>query len=133
MAISGEKDKGKTGKRVLIIEDDAFLVKVYQIKFQNEGVEVLLAADGKEALDIVKTGEPPSVVLLDLMLPGINGFEVLTEIRKNEKWKKVPVIILSNLGQPQDMERGKTLGAQDYIVKADVRINDVVERVKKYL
>lgn len=120
-------------KRILIIEDDVFLTKAYQVKFQNEGFEVQVAVDGKEALSLLQNSEPPDVVLLDIMLPGVDGFAVLGEIRKNEKWKKVPVIISSNLGQEKDIGRGKELGAQDYIVKAEVKISDVVDRVKKYL
>ena len=119
-------------KTVFAVEDDIFLVKVYKTVFEKEQIEVWIAANGNEALKFLEK-EPPDAVLLDLMLPGISGFDVLAEIRKNEKWKKVPVIILSNLGQPQDMERGKALGANEYIVKANVKINEVVETVKKYL
>jgi len=119
-------------KTVFAVEDDIFLVKVYKTVFEKEQIEVWIAANGNEALKFLEK-EPPDAVLLDLMLPGISGFDVLAEIRKNEKWKKVPVIILSNLGQPQDMERGKALGANEYIVKSNVKINEVVETVKKYL
>lgn len=127
--------KGNTGsekKIVFIVEDDLFLVKVYRVKFQQEGIEVWEAQDGKEALKFLEK-DPPSLVLLDLMLPGLSGFEVLAEIRKNERWKDVPVIVLSNLGQSQDIERCKALGIKEYIVKADTRINDMVEKVKQYL
>ena len=72
-------------------------------------------------------------MLLDLMLPKVNGFEVLSQIRGNEQWKNVPVIILSNLGQQQDIQRGKELGVKEYIVKANIKINDVVEKIKQYL
>lgn len=119
-------------KSVLIIEDDVFLVKAYQIKFRKEGIDAKVASDGKEAMALLDK-EPPAVVLLDLMLPGISGFTVLEAIRKNEKWKKVPVLILSNLGQPQDIEHGKALGVADYIVKANVKINEIVDKVKKFL
>jgi len=117
---------------VLIIEDDAFLIKIYQVRFRAEGIDVWTATDGSEALSFL-VKEPPNIVLLDLMLPNVSGWDVLIAVRKNDKWKSVPVIILSNLGQPEDIERGKELGATDYIVKANVRINDVVERAKKFL
>lgn len=127
------KTTGKDSKKtVLIIEDDMFLVKAYQIKFQKEGIDAKIASDGKEALALLEK-DPPAVVLLDLMLPGISGFTVLEAIRKNDRWKKVPVLILSNLGQPQDIERGKALGVVDYIVKANVKINDIVDKVRKWL
>lgn len=119
-------------KKVFIVEDDAFLLKAYQIKFEKEGIGVEVATDGKEAIDMLKNA-PASVVMLDLMLPGASGFEVLSAIRKDSKWKNVPVIILSNLGQSQDVEKAKTLGVTDYIIKANTRINDIVEKVKKFL
>ncbi len=125
-------DAKQKSKKILIIEDDVFLVKAYQVKFKKEGIEADVASDGKEALAYLEQ-DPPAAVLLDLMLPGISGFTVLEEIRKNERWKKVPVIILSNLGQPQDIERGKELGVLDYIVKANVKINEIVEKVRKFL
>lgn len=119
-------------KKVFIIEDDAFLLKAYQIKFEKEGIEVEVATDGKEAIGMLKN-TPASVVMLDLMLPGASGFEVLAAIRKDAKWKDVPVVILSNLGQSQDVEKAKGLGVTDYIIKANTRINDIVDKIKKLL
>jgi len=131
--MNAKQNKTKEKKKVVfVIEDDLFLVKAYKIKFQKEGAEVWVSTDGKEALSFLER-EPPNIVLLDLMLPGLSGFEVLAAIRENERWKNVPVIILTNLGQPQDIERGKQLGIEDYIVKANVKIDDVVKKVKKYL
>ncbi|MFA5109171.1 MAG: response regulator [Patescibacteria group bacterium] len=126
-----KKEDGQK-KSVLIIEDDVLLVQAYQIKFKKEGIDAQVAFDGREALAFLDK-EPPGVVLLDLMLPGISGFTVLEEIRKNEKWKEVPVIILSNLGQTNDIERGKAMGVVDYVVKANVKINEIVEKVRKFL
>lgn len=119
-------------KTVLIIEDDVFLVKAYQIKFEKEGFNVLTATDGKEVADVLEK-EPPHIVLLDLMLPGISGFDILETIKKNPKWKDVPVIILSNLGQTQDIERGKKLGANDYFIKTNIKMSEIVDTVRKYL
>lgn len=124
--------KSKNNKNIVfVVEDDIFLVKAYQIKLEKEGVEVWTATDGKEALTFLEK-QAPNVVMLDLMLPHLSGFDILTEIRKNEHWKDVPVIILTNLGQPQDAERCKQLGVADYIVKANTKINDVIEKVKKF-
>ena len=108
-------------KTVLVVEDELFLIQAYKIKFEKEGVVTWIANDGKAALAFL-TKDPPNVVLLDLLLPGVNGFEVLEAIRKNEKWKNVPVIVLTNLGQTQDMERTKVLGVSDYIIKANTKI-----------
>jgi len=127
-----QKNTADSKKIVFVVEDDSFLVQAYQIKFEKEGMEVWVATDGEEALDFLKK-EPPDVILLDIMLPKVSGFSVLEAIRKDERWKGVPVIILSNLGQQQDIERGKALGVVEYIVKANAKINEVVEKVKKLL
>jgi two-component system OmpR family response regulator/two-component system alkaline phosphatase synthesis response regulator PhoP len=119
-------------KIILIVEDDLFLIRAYQIKFEKEGFEVWVASDGNLAMARLQ-GNPPDIVLLDLMLPGVNGFDILEDIRKSPKWKDVPVIILTNLGQEQDKKKGEALGVKDYIVKANVKISEVVERVKKYV
>lgn len=116
----------------MIIEDDIFLIKAYQVKFEKEGIDAVVANDGKEAMGFLDK-EPVSVVILDLMLPGMSGFDILEAIRKNSKWKNVPVIILSNLGQQEDIDRGKALGANEYFIKTNIKINEIVEKVKKYL
>lgn len=128
---AGRQDANVKNKTILVVEDDVFLVNAYQIKFQKEGIEVWVASDGKEAMDFLGK-EPPRVVLLDLMLPGVNGFEVLAAIRQNERWKKTPVIVLSNLGQSEDVEKARALGIDDYIIKANSKIGEVTEKIKKY-
>jgi len=127
-----QKNTAGSKKIVFVVEDDSFLVQAYQIKFEKEGMEVWVAADGEEAINFLKK-EPPNVILLDIMLPKVSGFSVLEAMRKDERWKGVPVIILSNLGQQQDIERGKALGVVEYIVKANAKISEVVEKVKKLL
>lgn len=116
---------------VLVVEDDVFLVKAYQVKLEKEGFEVWVAMDGKEA-NAMLTKQPPSVVLLDMMLPFASGFDILQSIRNVESWKQVPVIVLTNLGQNQDIERAKTLGVAEYLVKANTKISDIAEKAKKY-
>ncbi len=119
-------------KIIFIVEDDTFLAKAYEMRFKNEIVDVWLAHDGNQAMEYVKK-EPADVVLLDLMLPGVSGFDVLAAMRKSDKWKSVPVIVLSNLGDDADIERGRALGATDYLVKASVRMDDVVKKVKQHI
>ncbi len=119
-------------KKILVVEDDLFLIRAYQIKLEKEGFEVMVATEGTAAMDYLQK-DPPDMVMLDLMLPGISGFDVLENIRKNPKWKGVPVIVLTNLGQEQDKKRVEELGVKDYIVKANVKIADVIEKVKGYL
>lgn len=119
-------------KTILIIEDDAFLVKAYQLRFEKEQMNVEVIMTGSDALLRLEKA-PPHVILLDLMLPGVSGFDILTALRKLPQWEHVPVVILSNLGQPEDVQRAKELGANDYVVKANMRINDIADAVKKYL
>lgn len=125
------KNSGKN--KIMVVEDDKFLVKVYQLKFDKEGFDVVVASDGMEAISLIESGYVPNIVLLDLMLPIVNGFEVLAVIKKKDKWKKVPVLILSNLGQDADIKKAKDLGAVEYIIKSNSKINDVVDKVKQYL
>lgn len=119
-------------KTILIIEDDPFLVKAYQLRFERENMDVEVAITGTDALLRLEKA-PPHIVMLDLMLPGVSGFDILAAIRRLPSWKSIPVIILSNLGQPEDIQRAKELGATDYVVKANAKINDIADVVKKYL
>lgn len=116
--------------KILIVEDDAFLQKILVTKFTKEGYDVVGTGDGAEALSLMKA-EMPSFVLLDLILPNTNGFEILAEMMTDDKLKKIPVFILSNLGQEEDMTRAKELGAVDFLVKTDLSINEVVTKVKE--
>jgi len=116
--------------KVLVVEDDQFLQKILLLKFAAEGFEVSGAADGEEALKRI-LAEAPNIVLLDLILPKMNGFDVLTEIRTNPQTRQLPVIVLSNLGQEEDIRRARNLGALDFLVKSDVSIQEIVQRVKE--
>lgn len=120
-----------TGKKVLIVEDDEHISKVYEIKLLKEGVEVSVARDGDEAM--VKVLEKPDMIILDLMIPKKDGFSVLEDIKKNPELAHIPIIILSNLGQQKDQERAMALGANEYLVKVDYPIQDVIEKIKGYL
>lgn len=118
-------------KVVLFVEDDLFLVHAYKdILEENQSIRVWIAQDGDQALSYFSK-KPPDLVLLDLMLPGKSGFEVLEAMRKHAGWKDVKVIILSNLGQSQDIERATKLGIVDYIIKANTRMSDIVARIEK--
>lgn len=119
-------------KKALIIEDDDQIARVYAIKLKQEGIEAIAAVDGETGLKKLAT-EKPDVVLLDLMLPGKDGFWVLEERNKKADLKKIPVIVLSNLGQEQDKQRALKLGAANYLVKADLSIKEVMDEVKKHL
>ncbi|WP_456327755.1 response regulator [Archaeoglobus sp.] len=118
-------------KTILLVEDDPFLSSLLQLKLQKENFKVIRAADGDEAINLLtKQGLKPDLMLLDLILPKKNGFEVLETIRQDPSVEKLPVIIISNLGQPSDIERGKSLGVIDYFVKARLSIDDLVKKVE---
>lgn len=119
-------------KKILLIEDDIYLLKIYGNKLRNSNFEVLLATTGEEGLHKILS-EKPDLVLLDLILPGKDGFQVLEEMKKYNLIEKIPVIILSNLGQRPDIKRGLELGAVDYLVKANISLMKVVEKINKYL
>ncbi|HTM68007.1 MAG TPA: response regulator [Candidatus Binatia bacterium] len=116
--------------KVVLVEDDKFLQKILMTKFIKEGFDARAASDAEEGLQLILT-EPPNIVLLDLILPKMSGFDLLTELKTNPKTKNVPVVILSNLGQEEDIIRAKGLGALDFLVKADISINEVVQKVKE--
>jgi|SRR3989344_7434230 len=117
---------------VLVIEDELFLVEAYRAKFDKEGISVRFITNGSDAIDEIGK-EAPRVILLDLMLPGVNGFDILGAIKKNEQWKDVPVIVLSNLSQEKDIGRCAELGAKEFIVKANTKLSDIIQKVKQYL
>lgn len=118
-------------KKVLIVEDEKALSNVMSLKFEGSGFDVLIAKDGELAVEIFKK-EKPDIVLVDLMIPVLNGFEVLNKIRKDYK-SNVPIFVLSNLGQKEDIEKAKKIGVQEYFVKADTPINDIVKKVELVL
>lgn len=119
-------------KKILIVEDDKFLRELIKRKLIAEKFEVTEATDGEEAIKKAKE-ESPDLILLDLILPNIDGFEVLMNVKEDEKTKNIPVIILSNLGQQEEIEKGLKLGAVDYMVKAHFTPGEIIEKLKNVL
>lgn len=115
------------GKRLLIVEDEKPLAHALELKFSHEGYETKLVEDGEKALEVVKEFKP-SGILLDLIMPRMDGFQFLEELKK--QGISVPVLVLSNLGQEEDIERAKALGAKGYFVKSNTPIMDIVKHVK---
>ena len=118
--------------KILVIEDDKFLRELIVRGLKKEKFEVVFAIDGEEGVKKTEE-EKPDLILLDLMLPGIDGFEVLEQIKKNSSIASIPVIILSNLGQKDDIDRGIELGAVDFLVKAHFTPGEIVTKVKAVL
>ena len=120
-------------KKVLIVDDDQFLLNMYSIKFQKFGFIVDTASGGQEALNKLRDGALPDVLLLDVVMPSMDGLELLERIRKEKFVPDATVIILSNQNQPADIERAKNLGIASYIVKASSIPSEVVAEVMKVL
>ena len=125
-------ENAKQNVKVLIVEDDVMLNKIYQTKLGIVGYKVFAAYDGEEGIKKMEEAVP-NIVLLDLMLPKKNGFEVLETVKQNIKLNHIPVIILSNLGQGDDIERGKALGADDFLVKSNVKLEMELEKKEQGL
>jgi len=122
----------KTKTRMLIIEDDTFIMDMYRTKFEMADYEVLMAEDGNKGIKMIKENKP-DIVILDVVMPQMDGFEVLKTIKKDSNLKDIPVILLTNLGQKENIEDGLKLGADDYVIKAHFTPEEVVGKVEKVL
>ncbi len=119
-------------RKILIIEDDEMLRGLITQKLSREGYKVTCAIDGESGLKAVKD-EMPDLVLLDILLPGLDGFEVLRKIKQDTSLAHTPVVILSNLWQKEDIEKGLALGAADYLVKINFSSGEIMEKIKAIL
>jgi DNA-binding response OmpR family regulator len=118
-------------KTILIVEDDKFLRELIAQKLKKEGYNVSEAIDGEEGIKKIKE-EKPDLIVLDLILPGIDGFEVLSRMMADKELAKIPVIILSNLGQREEIERGLKLGAKDYMIKAHFTPREIIDKINSF-
>lgn len=118
--------------KILIAEDDAFLLDIFHNQFVENKFKVKLAENGEEALKTLETFVP-DVMILDLLMPKLDGFEVLEKMKVDDKLSKIPVIVASNLDSPENIEKAMELGAVDYFVKSNISIQDLIEKCKKYL
>lgn len=115
--------------KILIIEDDKFLGELISKKLKEEGFETIIALDGQEGL--IKTEEDkPDLIVLDLLLPGMDGFEVMKRLKQKESTKKIPILILSNLGEREEVEKGLKMGAVDYLIKAHFTPTEIIAKIK---
>ncbi len=117
---------------VLIVEDDVFLSQIYQKKFEMEGYKVSTADNGEKGLMDAKK-KKPNIILLDILLPKMDGFAVLAKLKSDAEVKDIPVILLTNLGQKEDVDKGLEQGAADYLIKAHFKPSEVVDKVRKVL
>lgn len=115
-------------KKIFIAEDDKFLASAYRLKLTKTGFEVQIVGDGQELLDLLKTAIP-DLIILDIIMPVKDGFVTLQELRSNISWRNIPVIVASNLGQKEDVDKAMSLGANDFIVKSDLSLQGVIEKI----
>jgi len=111
------KNMKKEEIKILLIEDDPFLLSMYSTKFELEGFRIITAEDGEKGLRLALSSDP-SIILLDILLPKMNGFDVLEKLKEDDKGKNIPVILLTNLNQKDEIERAMSMGADDYLIKA---------------
>jgi two-component system alkaline phosphatase synthesis response regulator PhoP len=115
-------------KKILIIEDEEIILDLLKKKLNREGYEVLIARDGDEGLMAARGGRP-DLILLDMVMPKMGGFEVMEEIGKDPELKKIPIIIISNSGQPVELDKAKELGARDWLIKTEFDPQEVIDKV----
>ena len=118
--------------KILIIEDDPYVQRMYKRMFSHNHYDLILASKGDEGIELARKNNP-DVILLDIMLPGKNGLEVLEDLKNSPETKKIPVIMLTNLGDEEVVRQAKNLGADFYMVKADFSPNEVLEMIEKYI
>lgn len=119
-------------KKILLVEDEEIMIDLLQKKLNKIGYEVSVARDGKEGLEIMSEVKP-DLVLLDIIMPKMGGFEVMEEMVKEPELKKIPVIIISNSGQPVELDRAQKLGAKDWLIKTEFDPQEVIDKVVKQI
>jgi len=124
--------KENENKHILIVEDDVFLSGIYQKKFIVEGFKLTMADNGEKGFNEAKK-KKPDLILLDVLLPKLDGFAVLEKLKADKETKDIPVILLTNLGQKDDVEKGVEMGAEDYLIKVHFKPSEVVDKVREVL
>jgi len=118
--------------KILVVEDETFLLDLYETKLEQSGYEVIKASNGEEGFSLAML-ERPELILLDILMPKVDGYELLKKLKADSKTKDIPAIIFSNLSQKEEIEKGLKLGAKDYIIKTSVTPTELEAKVKEYL
>lgn len=119
-------------KKILIIDDEKFHLEMYKDRFEKAEYQVLTAANGQLGLELAKK-EKPDLVIVDILMPTMDGYEVIEKMKKDEQTSKIHIVALSNLAQDNEIKKGLNLGADDYIIKTDITPTELIERVKKII
>jgi len=122
-----------TKEKILIVDDDKFLIDMYSMKFSEEGFDVETCFNAKEVLEKIEAGLSPDICLIDIIMPGMDGFQLIEKLKTEGKCDNASVIILSNLGQKEDIDRGLSVGIDGYIVKASATPSEVVAKVREVI
>jgi len=118
----------------MIVEDDSFVSDIYQTKLAENGFGVITAENGAEAIKkLGESGEKPDMILLDIVMPYMDGMAVLKKIKENGEWKNIPVVLLTNISDKEEIQKGLNLGAKDYLIKSHFTPSEVMEKINKYL
>jgi len=124
-------------KKILLVEDEEIMIDLLQKKLTTEGYELSVAKDGEEGLKAMKNallaGHRPDLILLDIIMPKMGGFEVMEEMAKDKELKKIPVVVISNSGQPVELDRAQKLGAKDWLIKTEFDPQEVIDKVVKQI
>ena len=122
----------KKARKIVLVEDDSLMSGILATHLIGEGFTVVPVTDGMQAFERVQA-EHPDIVLLDIVLPGVSGFDILQKLKQEESTKSIPVLILSNLGSDEEIKRGTDLGAKGYLVKANSMVDEITEKVQEIL
>lgn len=130
--VGGVPTASLSGKKIMVVEDDKFLSDLVTRKLSSEGSVLVTANTGEDALSLIEA-KRPDIILLDILLPGMSGLEVLEKLKKDDKKKHIPVILLSNFGQKTDIDKGKELGAARFMLKAAVSFDEIISAIKQVM
>ena len=119
-------------KKILLVEDETIMINLLEKKLTQEGYDVRVALNGEEGLKAMRE-EKPDIVLLDIIMPKMGGFEVMEEMNKDPELKEIPIVIISNSGQPVELDKAKELGAKDWLIKTEFDPQEVVDKVEKQI
>lgn len=120
-------------RTIMVAEDDVFISDIYDVKLKDAGYDVIMANNGREAIEKLEAGARPDLILLDIVMPYMDGFDVLEAINRREEWKDIPIVLLTNLSQKEDVDRGMQLGAKDFLIKSHFTPTEVLAKVQKYI
>ena len=122
----------KKGRIIVLVEDDSLMSSILAAHLIKEGFNIVSVTEGAQAFERIQA-EQPSIVLFDIVLPGVGGFDILAKLKQDESTKSIPVLILSNLGSKEEIQRGIDLGAEDYLVKANSMVEEITGKIQKIL